>query len=231
MKNFISLILILLAPIIGMAQTCNPYFSFKEDVKATYEYYNGKNKLVSKTKNYFKSVSGSGNNVAGTMITEIIDVKKNTILSSSESKWRCENGVVQFYMNTMNIEGADMSNTAMDVTINGDEMDIPANLEPGQTLKDVNYHVVMKVSGLTMMDRTFIVKDRKVEAKETVTTPAGSFESIKLTYTTESVGKSGGTSKPLPTSIWYAPDVGLVKMESYRDGKVYSSQLLANLEK
>jgi len=213
------------------AQRCNPYFAIQEGMKATYEFYNAKNKVVSKTTDHFKDVTGSGENLTATLVMEMIDLKKNTVSGFSESKWRCENGVVHFTMNAMNVEGIDMSNEGMDISVDGDEMEIPSTLTPGESLKDVNYHIVMKVSGITMMDRRFQVKDRKVEAKETITTPAGSYETVKVSYTTESIGKSGSASKPQLTSIWYATDVGVVKMENYKDGKVYSSQLLTKLEK
>ena len=150
---------------------------------------------------------------------------------ASESDWSCADGVVHFTMNAMAIEGVDMSNAAIEVNVEGDEMDIPSSFEVGQTLQDVNYRVKMTVSGLNMMDRNFQIKNRKVEARENITTPAGTFDCFKISYTTESVGKSGGASKPLQTSIWYANAVGTVKTENYKDGKVNSSQLLTKVEK
>lgn len=215
----------------GGAQSCNPYFSIQEGIKSSYEFYNAKNKLVSKNVNEFRNVSGSGNKIKGTLLSQFIDLKKGTVMASSESDWTCDDGVVHFTMNAMAMEGIDLSNAAIEVNIEGDEMDIPASFEVGQPLKDVNYRVTMAVSGINMMDRTFQIKDRKVESIESVTTPAGTFDCYKINYTTESTGKSGGTSKPIQTAIWYSDGVGLVKTENYNDGKVSSSQVLTKIEK
>jgi hypothetical protein len=231
MKKIIVLLLVFVASFSAFSQDCNPYFAIKEGVRATYEFYNAKQKVVSKTTNYFKNVSGSGNNISGTLVMEMIDPKKNDLLNTSEAKWRCENGVVYFAMSMMNMEGVDMANDAVEVTVTGDEMDVPTTLSPGETLKDVKFHVLVKLAGLSLMDRDFHVKERKVETKESVTTPAGSFESVKVSYITESTGRNGNTSKPQRTSVWYAENVGVVKMENYKDEKVYSSQLLTKLEK
>lgn len=224
------LLLVLCAQINTSAQSCNPYFSIREGVKSTYEFYNGKGKVTSRNINYFKDVTGSGSSLSATMVMDIIDVKKNEVISSGSSKWNCENGVVRFEISPMNVEGVDMSNGGIEASVDGDEMEIPSNLEPGQTLKDINYHVTMTMGGLKMMDRNFMVKNRKVESAENVTTTAGTFECIKITYTTESTGRGGNTTKPTQSGIWYAKDVGVVKSENYKDGKVTSSQLLVKLE-
>ncbi len=223
--------MILSVSVAGWAQSCNPYFSIREGVKSTYESYNAKGKVVSRSVNEFKNVSGSGNQLKATLLSQVLDVKNGNVTGSSESDWLCENGVIKFTMNAMAIEGVDMSNPAIEVLVDGDEMELPSVLDVGQTLKDVSYHVKMSVSGINMMDRNFDIKNRKVDGRESVTTPAGTFDCVKISYTTESTGKSGNTSKPLQTAIWYATDVGMVKTENYKDGKVSSSQVLVKIEK
>jgi hypothetical protein len=231
MKKILLSLLLLSYWSLAHAQNCNPYFAMDEGTTLTYEFRNAKGKVINISKNKFKSVSSSGNSITATLHTEIIDEKKGTVMSSSDSKWKCENGVIQFSMDAMAVEGVDLSNPAIEVDIEGDDMDIPSVLEPGQTLKDVNYRVKMNLSGLTMMDRQFAVKNRKVEGRESVTTPAGTFDCVKLTYTTESTGRGGGTTKPVQTSIWYATDIGTVKSEFAKDGKINSSQILTKVEK
>lgn len=212
-------------------QACNPYFTVANNVKATYDLYNAKNKLTGRTRNEFKDVTTNGNNVSATVVTETIDIKKDAVIGRSESAWRCEDGVVKFRMNVMNLEGVDVGNPAVEVDVSGDDADLPFALEAGTSLKDVNFHVTMRMTGITLMDRDFIARDRKVVGTESVTTPAGTFQAVKLTYITESAGRSGKTTKPMPTTVWYAPEVGMVKVESYKDDKVYSSQLLTKFEK
>ena len=229
MKTTLTVFLVLFS--VNAFCQCHPYFPIKEGVKYTYDFYNAKDKLASRSTNEFKRVSDTGGKVTATMQQQIIDPKKGDILTTSESEWTCEGGVVRFSMDALNISGADMSTTGMDVTVEGDEMDIPSELKPGQTLNDVTYHITMKLSGINVMDRNFFIKNRKVEKEESITTPAGTFNCIKISYTTESSGKSGDMSKPMLTSIWYSRDVGMVKVENYKDDKVSNSQILTKLEK
>ncbi len=229
MKPILTVFLVLLS-VMAFCQ-CHPYFAIKEGVKSTYDFYNAKDKLASRSINEFKNVSDTGGKMSATMLVQIIDPKKGDVLTSSESEWTCEGGVVRFSKDAINISGTDMSAAGMDVTVEGDEMDIPSDLKPGQTLNDVSYHITMKLSGINVMDRNFFVKNRKVEMEESITTPAGTFNCIKISYTTESSGKSGGMSKPMVTSIWYSKDVGMVKVENYNDDRVSNSQILTKIEK
>lgn len=231
MKRIFLFIFILSFSGAARGQACNPFYSIQEGVKYTYELFNAKGKLSSRNVNEFKNVSGSGNQLKAKLLSQLLDVKSGNVTGSSESEWECNNGVINFSMNAMAIEGVDMANPSVDVTVDGDDMDIPSSFEVGQSLKDVTYRVKMSVSGMNMMDRNFEIKNRKVVSKEDITTSAGTFECYKIEYTTTSTGKSGNTSKPIQTAIWYSEGVGMVKTENYKDGKVSSSQLLTKIEK
>lgn len=180
-----------------------------------------------------KNVSGSGNNMNATLVQDIFDPKKGDKLSTSELDWKCENGTLHFDMKSMNLmmdngQQMNMGDAGMNVDITGDKLDLPSELELGRTLKDVTYNVKMTMSGITIMNRTFNIKERKVEAEESVTTPAGTFNCYKVTFLTVSEGGIGaGTTK---STMWYAKDAGLVKAENYKeDGKMMNRQVLTKI--
>jgi hypothetical protein len=167
----------------------------------------------------------------GTMVQEIIDAKKNEVINTTESDWVCEGGTLSFHINTMSFmenSGAGANGMTMDVT--GDKFDVPSSFRVGQTLKDITYNLKMSMGSMTMMNRTFTVKDRKVEAQESVTTPAGTFDCYRISFTTTSSGGiGGGTTR---STMWYAKDVGMVKSEVYSDnGKLVAKQVLSKIEK
>ena len=115
----------------------------------------------------------------------------------------------------------------MSADVTGDELDLPSDLSVGQTLKDVTYNVKVSMGTLTLMNRTYTVKDRKVESQESLTTPAGTFDCYKVTFVT--TGDKGGASK---SAIWYAKDAGMIKTENYKDdGKLLNRQVLVKLVK
>jgi hypothetical protein len=80
------------------------------------------------------------------------------------------------------------------------------------------------------MNRTFNVTERKVDAEENVTTPAGSFNCFRVSFVTTSKGGiGGGTTRSI---MWYAKDVGLVKTENTSEnGKLIGRQVLTRIEK
>ena len=60
------------------------------------------------------------------------------------------------------------------------------------------------------------VYDRKVEGFESITTPAGTFECVKVTYKART---KMGTAIPINVNIsgaeWFAKGTGIVRTESY----------------
>lgn len=203
----------------------------RENARFEYDHFDRKEKLTVHTINTFKNVSGTGNNIKATMVQEIIDPKKDKSMGTSETEWICENGVLHFTVNSMSVmDNGQQTNPGMTVDVTGDKMDVPSNLSVGMTLKDITYNIKMAMSGMNLMNRTFTVKDRKVESQEDVTTPAGTFKCYKITFTTTSEkGLGSGTFK---TAMWYAKDAGMVKSENYKeDGKLSSRQVLTAITK
>jgi hypothetical protein len=219
----------------AMHGQCNAFFPLKENVRYEYDHFDRKEKLSFRMTHTFKNIAGSGDNMNATMVQDIFDAKKGEKLSTSELDWKCENGTLHFDMKSMNLmmdngQQMNLGDGGMSVDVTGDKMDLPSDLDVGQTLKDVTYNFKMTMSGVTLMNRTFNVKERKVESEEDVTTPGGTFHCYKVTFKTSSEGGVGsGTTN---STIWYAKDAGLVKAENYKeDGKLINRQVLTKIVK
>lgn len=81
-----------------------------------------------------------------------------------------------------------------------------------------------------MMNMSTTIKNRKVEAIENVTTPAGTFKCFKISYdiVTDTFLKKV-TSKAVQ---WYSENVGMVRTESYgQNGKLDSYSVLTGIQK
>ena len=212
---------------------CNSFFPIKENVRYEYEMYDRKEKLSSRMTHSFKNISGSDDNMTATIVQEIYDAKKNEKLTSSELEWECKDGTLHFDMASMTLtmdngQQMNMGETGMNVEVTGDELDLPSNLSVGQTLKDVSYNIKMTMGTLSLMNRTYHVKDRKVETQESLTTPAGTFDCYKVTFTTTDEKGRGATK----SAVWYAKDAGMIKSENYNDsGKLLNRQVLVKVEK
>ena len=82
---------------------------------------------------------------------------------------------------------------------------------------------------MTIMNMSVSITNRKVEAVENITTPAGTFECYKITY---DVATKMMINVKMKATEWYAKNVGMVKSESYTsDGKLAGSTLLTGLKK
>jgi hypothetical protein len=73
------------------------------------------------------------------------------------------------------------------------------------------------------------VFNRKVEAVENLTTPAGTFECYKISY---DIATKMMVNVKAKATEWYSNGVGMVKSETYStDGKLIGSNVLTALKK
>lgn len=211
---------------------CNSFFPLKENVRYEYEMFDKKEKMTARMTHTMKNISGSGGTMKATLAQEIFDGKKGDKISSSELNWACENGTLHFDLASMNLmmdntQQMNMAESGMSIDVTGDQLDLPSDLEVGQKLKDVSYTVKMTMGTVTLMNRTFTVKDRKVESRENLTTPAGTFDCYKVTFITEDE-----KDRDQKSSVWYAKDAGMIKNENYNDdGKLITRQVLIKITK
>jgi hypothetical protein len=115
-------------------------------------------------------------------------------------------------------------NPDMQAEITGTDIEWPNNLSVGQELPDANVSMKMNMGGISMTMEMDITA-RKVEKKETVTTPAGTFDCYVVYSETHS--KMMMANQTFPSRTWLAEGVGMVKNESYnKNGKLTNYMLL-----
>ena len=79
------------------------------------------------------------------------------------------------------------------------------------------------------MNMNISISNRKVEAAENLTTPAGTFECYKISCDVAIKMMINVKTKSIE---WYAKGVGMVKSESYNtDGKLMGSNVLTSFKK
>lgn len=216
----------ILLPVIK-SQDCKMFFPSKEGTEMELTSYDAKNKVTGSTHEKIIGKETIPNGVRIKFESENFD-KKGQSQFKGEYSVKCENGTFYFEMNDMMSGESMKSYKKEDVEIKSDDLDMPANLAVGQTLKDGTLSIVMKNSTIQMMNMTIAVKNRKVVAIETITTPAGTYECYKITFDVETKMMFKMQSKG---AEWIAKDVGMVKSESYdKNGKLAGSTLLTSLK-
>lgn len=214
---------------ITKAQTsCSQYYPMVEGASFQYTNYDKKGKEDGTLTYKVTNVNGSGDNVSATMVMDMEDQKGNAY--SSEFDVTCNGNVVKVdFKSLMNEQMlAQMGDVEMDIS--GTDVEWPNDLNVGQELPDGNLNVKMKMSGVMNMNMNVETINRKVEKKESVTTPAGTFECFVVYSETKS--KMMMANQTFPSRVWLAEGVGMIKQESYnKSGKLTSSSLLTQFSK
>lgn len=112
-------------------------------------------------------------------------------------------------------------------------IEYPSRLNIGQSLKDVDFKMDIDNKGTTTTV-TFNMTNRKVEAKEKITTPAGSWDAYVISYQSSFKTQLGPIGIPINMEgkEWFVPGVGIVRTETYnKGGKLMGSTQLTSITK
>ena len=216
-RLFVTVVLITwLIPATGHAQ--NPFFPNKEGIILTYAYYDKKGKTTDYVRYTISKVNGTdAQNFEVTYDTEALDKKKEVFKMPVEIQ--IKNGTV--YFDPSSSAGKLMEG----VTITGEGTVVPAHLEEGMTLEDSN--VTVKMGSITVASSK--ITKTKVVAKEDLTTPAGTFECYKVHSKVS--GKAMGFKSENTLCVWYARNIGTIRIETYdKKNKLISSSELILME-
>lgn len=130
-----------------------------------------------------------------------------------------------------------------DVTLQGDPVIFSLNICEGESLSDASYSFTVSRSGKGMKVTTWL-KNRKVEGIKTITTPAGKFDCYKITTDTEAettmegmnakmqdaMNAMKGTMPKQKFVMWYAPMVGIIKVDLFSNDKLLSSSEITSIK-
>jgi hypothetical protein len=147
--------------------------------------------------------------------SEFVDAKGKTI-SKATNNVKCENGVMQMDMKTFipPVQSEQMKTgeaKAADVYL-----EYPSNMNVGDQLKDGQFNMDYESTSGLKSSIEISITERKVEGKESVTTPAGTWECYRISAKNKIVSKTAGIGFPIKMDVveWFAPGFGIVKTES-----------------
>ncbi len=225
MKNHLIINLILLLAVLGVkAQTtCSSYYPFEEGTTFQITLYDEKEKLVGVLDYLVKEASDNNAIFAYEMHDE-----KGKMITASEYGITCTGDGVSIDFKSLAAPGITEQYKDMEMEMTGTDLILPNNLSVGQTLPDSEMLMTVRMAPINMNMNTNVF-NRKVEARESLTTPAGTFDCYVITFDTEAkmgfkVSSSG--------KQWIAQGVGMVKQESYnKKGKLTGVSLLTAFNK
>lgn len=224
MRALLVMFMVLLGVCPGFAQ-CNEFYQLSEGSEWEMENYSAKGKLTGRNLQKVTSFEGSSNSFMAKVHSSMYD-KKDKMVMEGDLDFKCDNGTMIVDMrNFINEEQLKMFQS-YNMKVEADNLEVPSGLSVGQSLKDGSLKMTTTDSPMPM-NMSVSITDRKVVGKETVTTPAGTFECYKITSNSTVNTKMGiGMTMNFSTIEWIAPKVSVVKSESYRNGKLQGYTLL-----
>jgi len=219
MKNILFIPVLIFTFFQGFCQsTCSEFYPFTEGTTSQITTYNKKGKVAAITD--FTVVSSTA--TSASMSSKLSD-KRGELISESTYDILCSGNGISIDFKSMISPQITQQFNDMETEVSGTNLALPNNLEINQELPDADVHLEVNMAGIPMkMD--FGMTDRKVIGKESVTTPAGTFECYVIAY---AIDLKMGMRKTGSAKQWIAKGVGMVKQEDYnKKGKVTSSSLL-----
>jgi len=209
---------------------CSKYYPLVEGSSFEYTFYNKKGKQNGKTEYSVSNVKDEGGQTTATFTMSYTDEKGKNNFSSEYDMACTGEGIKIDHMSILPTQMlSQYEDMNLDMDISGTDIELPNNLSVGQQLADANVSCKMSISGIKMNIEVAQV-DRNVEKKETITTPAGTFDCYVLNETTKS--KTMGANIEIHSKTWLAEGVGMVKSEIYKkNGNLESSSELSKYSK
>ena len=221
MKYSLSLLFILFYSF-SFSQDCSYIDQLDADDSWTYSTYNAKDKHQSDAE---YTVLKTRNNSDSTIITlhTLTGEKDDEIELTYDIS--CYKGTI--YLNMEQLVGPmTQKMKGMEVEIVADAIEIPSNPAIGDTLMPATVKIDAMMNGKVLFTMTVTIKNRKVTAKESLTTSAGTFNCYVIEQTVEvdhMMGKATTSGKE-----WYSDTNGMIRSENYdKKGKLDSYTILS----
>jgi hypothetical protein len=198
------------------------------------ETYNAKDKKTGKITNHIKSLTEGSNSYEALVESKTYD-QKDKEQSTGEYTITCNSGIVSMDLKKLMPQESLQAYENMDVTFSGENLEMPSVLKAGDKLKDGKMagEVRDKSSNSIFSTFQFNITDRNVVGKESITTPAGTFDCFKITFNMNMNTSMMGINIPMNMKgVEYITEkAGVVRSEYYnKNGKLGGYTLLSKID-
>jgi hypothetical protein len=204
--------------IAAMAQDCKNYIFLQNNKTIEMTIYNKKGDEDGKQVYTVSDVKNGGGSVTAFLNSEMFN-KKGKSLAKGKGSIQCKGGAMMVDMK-MSLPAAQQEQFGTaDAKADNVYMEYPSSMKVGDQLKDATMDLEINNNGMKQ-SVIMLVNERKVEAKESVTTTAGTWECYKISYKSKITIKTMGIGIPvnIEGTEWFAPGFGVVKTTSKHGG-------------
>jgi len=231
MKNFLIIAMISLISTSVWAQKCDIYFPLIENNGVQYQSFDRRDRLQGTQDLMVKEVIQHADHIEALINTKYYD-NRNNFQHESDFSVICKGNEIILDIQSIIDQGMLQGFQGMEVEMSSIDIVFPDNPQVGQELEDASMTISVSSGGRTISEMTFNIINRKIESIETITTPAGTFESFKITSEMQSESRTMGIShRTTMTSVdYWSKGVGTVRSESYNSrGRLESYLLLSKV--
>ena len=201
------------------AQDCNGYYFLQNNKTIEMAILDKKGEQSAKQVYTVSNVDNAGTTTTADLQSEMFN-NKGKSMAKGKAKIKCDGGVMMVDMK-MSIPTQSGTQNAVESDVKTDNIYIeyPNNMNVGDNLKNATMHMDMDNNGMKQ-SIDMEVFDRKVEAKEKITTPAGSWDCYKISFKSKMKIKTMGINMPMNIEgvEYFAPGFGIVKTQSKQGG-------------
>lgn len=205
------------------------FFPTKEGTVLVYKSFDKKDKLTNTLRYTIKHVTISGSNMDITYLCESTDPNDKPVFKDEIT--------IHQKGDTLYMDMSNFINKAVfqkdgeiptNIQITGNNMEMPMNPTVGVQLPDASVEMALKM-GFISMKLSALITNRKVEALESVTVKAGTFDAYKFKSDVKS--SAMGIKANSSNIAWYVKGVGMVKTENFdKKGDLQSHMELVEMK-
>jgi hypothetical protein len=223
----------LLLPLYGWAQDCKNFIYMTNNARVVMTVYDRKGD-ASGTNTWTVSDAKQNGKVYQASVSSQFNNEKGKEIAKSKGIYICEGGTlkadIRMSMPQQQMEAYKDAEAKFDAVY----LEYPSNIAVGQTLPDANFKMDVEQKGGLSTRINFNQVNRKVVSKETIASPAGTWEAFQISFDATFRAQLGGIGIPFTISgkEWFVPGLGIVKTESYnKSGKLMGSTLITSITK
>jgi hypothetical protein len=233
MKRFLlaGVMMILASSLIS--QNCDMYIPLVEGKGFQYQNFNRRDRLEGVNDMIIKTVHTSPGQTEAVIAIKYLDTRERvkhegefTVICRGDELIMDIQSMIDQAMMQQEVEGVEVTMS------NIRHVSLPSNMQVGDNLPDASMDMKVTMGAMTMTDMKMLIQNRKVEARENITTPAGTFNCFKISYENTSNMRIMGINRQMVTRTveYFAPGVGNVRTEHYDDkGRLQSYMVLSKI--
>lgn len=213
------------------AQDCKTFLFMTANAEIQMTIYDRKGSVSGIQTWKITDVKKDGAGYSSTINTLFTDEKGKEI-TKSQGLYKCQEGMLQADMKMVMPQQPSQTQTT-DAKMSNAFLEYPYSISVGQSLKDAHMEMDIEMSTGMKSNISFKETNRKVENKESITTPAGTWDAYIISYEGNMRTKMGPVGIPFNFTAkeWFVPGVGIVKTESYSKGKLAGSTMITSIKK